>query len=473
MKPLKASDVVFMYAAADPEVYRAYGATFVGWGGADTAERVRFHHDLGIRCTGSMWCLTAGAKRLHEDAALREAVARDIAGDPIAVPWLWDHTHEGTPCWFGCTNHPVFRKHNRDMVRQVMAGGADGLHVDDHLGVAATSTWMGAGCFCDHCMQAFREWLKQNAPAARLREEAGIEDLRDFDYRGLVRRFAVTRKAYREIHALIPLMDLFKRFHLEAAAENVRQLGALAAEIAGHPVLLSANAAMPETRQIGLHQEVWKHVSHVIGELEHHAAEGTDRLHEAVAVYRLASLRRKPLAATAAGVDWAFVKQHAAEDLPRVWMATAYAHGQLFMPPHHAYCFTEEKGTDWYDGPTKAYAPLYRFVRRQAGWLDDFEDMADEPVADTPGVRGVLRYHAGSGAVVLHALNWNYDRGSRRLAPLRNVRFTLPPGAVPPSNAMRLLSPDRADEVVAVRRENGRAFVIIPELRLWTMAVPG
>lgn len=179
------------------------------------------------------------------------------------------------------------------------------------------------------------------------------------------------------------------------------------------------------------------------------------------------------MAATAAGVDWAFVKQHAAEDLPRVWMATAYAHGQLFMPPHHAYCFTEEKGTDWYDGPTKAYAPLYRFVRRQAGWLDDFEDMADEPVADTPGVRGVLRYHAGSGAVVLHALNWNYDRGSRRLAPLRNVRFTLPPGAVPPSNAMRLLSPDRADEVVAVRRENGRAFVIIPELRLWTMAVPG
>ena len=128
MKILNSSDVVFMYAAADPDVYRAYGTTFVGWGGANTADRVKFHHDLGVRCTGSMWCLTAGAKRLHEDAALREAVARDIAGEPIAVPWLWSHTHEGTPSWFGCTNNPVFRKHNRDCVREVMAGGADGLH---------------------------------------------------------------------------------------------------------------------------------------------------------------------------------------------------------------------------------------------------------------------------------------------------------------------------------------------------------
>jgi len=471
MKPLQESEVVFMYAAADPDVYRRYGATFVGWGGADTAERVKFHHDLGIRCTGSMWCLTAGAKLLHENAALREAVGRDIAGEPIAVPWLWDFTHEGTPSWFGCTNSPAFRQHNRDMVRKVMAGGADGLHVDDHLGVATTATWIGAGCFCDHCMKAFREWLKEHGSADRLRD-AGVRDLAHFDYRVIVRRFAVTRAAYREIHALIPLMDLFKRFHLEAAAENVRQLGALAAEVAGHPVLLSANAAMPETRQIGLHQEVWKHVSHVIGELEHHAPEGTDRLNEAVAMYRLASFRRKPLAATAAGVDWAFVKQHAAEDLVRVWIATAYAHGQLFMPPHHAYCFTEEHGTGWYDGPTDAYAPLYQYVRRQAEWLDDFEDMADEPVADKPLARGVLRRHAKRGATVLHALNWNYDRNSLRLTPVYDAGFVLPETAIPASGVMRLLSHDRPDETVAVRRENGRAFIKIPELRLWTMAVP-
>ena len=48
---LKHSEIVFMYAA-DSKAYRAYGATFVGWGGANTAAQVKRHHDLGIRCTG-------------------------------------------------------------------------------------------------------------------------------------------------------------------------------------------------------------------------------------------------------------------------------------------------------------------------------------------------------------------------------------------------------------------------------------
>jgi hypothetical protein len=471
VKILKSSDVVFMYAATDPDVYRAYGTTFVGWGGASDRERVTFHHDLGVRCTGSMWCLTAGAKRLHEDAALREAVARDIAGEPIAVPWLWSHTHEGTPSWFGCTNNPVFRKHNRDCVREVMAGGADGLHVDDHLGVATTATWMGVGCFCDWCMAAFCDWLKNNIASECLHEEAGIETLDGFDYRHLVRRFAANRKCYQEVHALIPLMDMFKRFQLEAAADNVRELGMLAAEVAGHPVVLSANAAMPESRQIGLHQVVWKHVTHVIGEVEHHASEGTDRLNEAIALYRLAAFRGKPLAATAAGVDWAFVKANRAEDLVRVWIATAYAHGQFFMPPHHAYCFTEENGTDWYDGPVEAYAPLYRFVRKNAVWLDDFEEMSEVTAMDAPAGRGVWRCHP-EGAVVLHALNWNYDRQTRQLKPLQRVQFTLPPNAVPSSGSMRLLSCDRPDETVTVQYDGNRPFIEIPELRLWTLAIP-
>ncbi len=51
---LRHSEVVFMYAAR-PEDYKAYGATFVAWGGAETRERVKMHRDLGIRSTGSVW----------------------------------------------------------------------------------------------------------------------------------------------------------------------------------------------------------------------------------------------------------------------------------------------------------------------------------------------------------------------------------------------------------------------------------
>ncbi len=79
------------------------------------------HHDLGIRCTGSVWCLTAGARTLHENARLREAVAIDIEGKPIAVPWQFDNVHEGQTTDFGNTNHPAFREHVKANVRRVMS----------------------------------------------------------------------------------------------------------------------------------------------------------------------------------------------------------------------------------------------------------------------------------------------------------------------------------------------------------------
>ena len=165
-----------MYAASD-EAYKAYDATFVAWGGAETAEKVKHHHDLGIRCTGSMWCLTAGAENLHKDPKLLAACAVDIEGNPVEVPWLFDHTYQGTKSYFGCTNHPEFQKLCRERVRQAMAGKADGLHVDDHLGTAG-STWQGGG-FCDYCMKAFREYLKSHATKEQL-QKAGVEQTRRF-----------------------------------------------------------------------------------------------------------------------------------------------------------------------------------------------------------------------------------------------------------------------------------------------------
>ena len=118
---LRHSEVVFM-SAADSNAYRAYDATFVAWGGADTPQEVKSHHDLGIRCTGSMWCLTAGAENIHKNSALRQACAVDIEGKPVEVPWLFDHTYQGTKTYFGCTNHPEFQSLSRQRVRQVMAG---------------------------------------------------------------------------------------------------------------------------------------------------------------------------------------------------------------------------------------------------------------------------------------------------------------------------------------------------------------
>jgi len=465
---LRHSEVVFMYAASD-EAYRAYGATFVAWGGAETAEKVQRHHELGIRCTGSMWCLTAGAENIHKDPKLRAACAVDIEGNPVEVPWQFDHTYQGTKTYFGCTNNPDFQNLCRERVRQAMAGKADGLHVDDHLGTAG-SCWQGGG-FCDYCMKGFREYLKSHATKEQL-QQAGVERIDDFDYRALVRKYAKTRQEYKKVQRQIPLMDLFLEFQAEAAAEHTRQLGQLAAEVAGHPVLLSANAGLPNKT----HTYVVKYLTHVICEVGQNAPAGTKQIDHAVEAYELATSLGKPLAATASGQDWAFVKQNQCEELVRFWIALAYAYGQRFMVPHpqRQWCFNNELGTHWYAAPIEAYAPMYRFIRENANCFDGFA--AVEVKGHKPGVPAnvlvTVRRKSGSSQTVLHVLNRGYDPQSKGMKPLSNVEVSLDKTLVSPTkSSAKLLSYDQPPQQVELVQNAGTVNVRIPELRLWTLVV--
>jgi len=466
---LRHSDVVFMYAASD-EAYRAYGATFVAWGGAEKAEQVERHHYMGIRCTGSMWCLTAGAENIHKDPKLRDACAVDIEGNPVEVPWLFDHTYQGTKSYFGCTNHPEFQKLCRERVRQAMAGKADGLHVDDHLGTAGAAWWQGGG-FCDYCMSGFREYLKKHATKEQLRQ-AGIEQIDDFDYRTLVRKHAKSRQEYKKVQHQIPLLDMFLQFQAEAAAEHTRQLGQLAEEVAGHPVLLSANAGLPNKT----HAYVLKYLTHVICEVGQNASAGTSRIDHAIEAYEFAARLGKPMAATASGQDWAFVKQNNCEELVRFWIALAYAYGQRFMVPHpqRQWCFSNELGTHWYAAPIEAYAPLYRFVRENAGWLDGFE--AVETRGSMPAVPAnvlvTVRKNSGSNQIVLHLLNRSYDPATKSVKVMWNVEVSLDRTLVSPTKPYaRLLSYDKPPQQVDLTQQATALRLRIPELRLWTLVV--
>jgi hypothetical protein len=466
---LRHSDVVFMYAASD-EAYRAYGATFVAWGGAEKAEQVKRHHDMGIRCTGSMWCLTAGAENIHKDPNLRAACAVDIEGNPVEVPWLFDHTYQGTKTYFGCTNHPEFQRLCRERVREAMAGKADGLHVDDHLGTAGAAWWQGGG-FCGYCMSGFREYLKGHATKEQL-QQAGIAQIDDFDYRTLVRDYAKNRQQYKKVQHQIPLMDMFLQFQAEAAAEHTRQLGQLAEEVAGHPVLLSANAGLPNKT----HTYVVKYLTHVVCEVGQNASAGTSQIDHAIEAYELAARLGKPMAATASGQDWAFAKQNNCEDLVCFWIALAYAHGQRFMVPHpqRQWCFSNELGTHWYAAPVEAYAPLYRFVGENAGWFDGFEAVEGQShmPAMPENVLATIRKKSGSNQVVLHLLNRNYDPATKRVKALSNVEVSLDRAWVSPTKSYAmLLSYDKPPQQIDLAQQAAALRLRIPELRLWTLVV--
>lgn len=494
LRTLRGDDVVFMYAA-DVAAYKAYGATFVAWGGAHTAQKVQEMRQLGIHPTGTMWCLTAGAKTLHENAELREAVVRDIAGKPVAVPWLFDHTHEGTPSWWGCTNNPVFRRHMREKVRQAMAGGADGLHVDDHLGSAAPSAYAG-GCFCDWCMAEFRKWLIANS-TPELLKAAGASSFDGFDYRQVVLRHAKTREEYMKAAGRIPLHAEFVDCQLALAAENVRELGALAAEVAGRPVTLSANTCLPHLN----HTVVARHLTHLVGEVDHGARTGVKGLINAVRAYRMAEALGRPLAATASGWDWAYVNENRCETLVRLWIALSYSCGQRLMVPHRMWCFTREKGTHWYNGPVEAYAPLYRFVRANGELFRDTRTVGPLAApADVPRMlerqsdrrrlaealdRGrpqplgagervwVMPRLRADGAMVVHVLNLDYQADGDRIAPARDVVVRLPaelrPGAAISGATIHAYDAEVLRAEVKADGE-GLSFTV-PELRLWAVVL--
>jgi len=493
-RTLERDDVVFMYVAKDRSLYDAYGATVQGWGGAHDRETVGALRARGVHPTGSMWCLTAGPRALHENADLRDAVSRDVAGEPIVVPWQVHTTYEGTPSWWGCTNHPAFRAHVRRSVCAAMAGGADGLHVDDHLGVSA-SVVMDAGCFCDFCMALFARHLREN-PRPELLAEAGVRSFDGFDYRSFVRRRAPTREAYLAVRDSLPLFGEYADFQLRRAADHVRQLGRLAAEIVERPVTLSANTCLPL-----LHQAVvMPHLSWCIGEVPHHAELGGEGLLEAVEAYRMAEALDRPIAATARGYDWAHVKANGAEQLVCVWIALSYACGQRLMAPSRAWCYTDEHGTDWYEGPTDIFAPYYRFVRERGDLFRGLRTVGPtavppfpgDDVATREGRERLLRHlaqeehrplsvggdvwvfprAAADGRALVPLVNRAYDPASRRVARRRGLEVSLPAEVFGRRfSSATAVRPDGPPAEFPVAASGPMVTFRVPELGVWSVVL--
>ncbi len=486
---LEADDVVFMYVPGTDSVLTEYGATVCAWGGAHTGEEVRRLTALGVHATGDVWCLTAGAAALHHHADLRAATVRDMAGQPIAVPWLPDVTHQGTPSLWGCFSHPAYRAHLRAKVAEAMAGGAAGLHIDDHLGSAHPTIEYG-GCFCDFCIAAFGEHLRRTDTPS-LKAEAGVTSFDGFDYRELVRKLAASRDDYIARQTQMPLHEEFVSYQLLRAAENVRQLGRLAAEIVERPITLSANTALPDLA----HVVVAPHLTHLVGEVAHNAAQGTGGLLNAVRAYRMAESLGKPMAATARGADWAWIKEHHAHHLARLWIGLAYACGQRLMAPHKAWCYLPGIGTQWYHGPTGAYAPVYRFVRANPALFRETRTVG--PLAAPPGVptsfetpaarrrlQDLLDYghpeplRAGDvwlfpreradGTAVVHLLNLRYESARDAVVPQQNVTVDLPASLFRRAfTSARWHDVEHGEAPLALELIAGTTRLVVPQLKTW------
>ncbi len=369
---LQRSDVVFMYQA-DRETYEQYGATVLAWGGTPTNRSRTAAQQAGVKFFASVGMVTEFSRYFEQfPQTYEEGLCRDIDGHPVKVPWLTDHQHKGVPYWWCCTHQPQFREYLRERVMETVKAGAEGVHIDDHLGTAG-GLWLGI-CFCDRCVAQFQTHL-QTLPSEKL-TQLGIGQPAEFNYRDAVRQWRAASKsdAQRPV-TQHPLWNEWSIFQGRAAAAFMQELRELAAATAQHPIPIGANAGLLWPR----HLADYRAIDLFSAETDHHAS-GEKFTDLPLVAYRMADAVERPYAATASGGDWAYIKEHGLPGLVRGWVALSYAAGHSFMVPHRQWCYTPEKGTHWYEGPADKFAPLYQFVRANAKWLDGYHTYPDVAV---------------------------------------------------------------------------------------------
>ena len=397
---LKHSDVVFMYQASR-QVYEDYGATVLAWGGRPTEKSLQDAE--GLKFFGSVGMVTEFSRYYERfPDSYAQGLCRDLDGKPFKVPWLTDHQHKGIPFWWCCTRQPLFRQYIEERVADTVKAGAHGVHIDDHLGTAGGL--FAGGCFCGRCVLEFRDYLTA-LPRAEW-DKLGVQDAANFNVHEVLRTWRDEQPGRRiEQH---PLYRHFRIYQFRGAAKFMAELRALAARTAGHPVPMGANACLTW----GPHLNDFQSLDLFSAEIPHHA-EVRRFNDEPLFAYRLADAVGRPLASTASGHDWAFIKEQNLAGLVQGWIALGYAAGHSLMAPHRQWCYTPEKGTHWYEGPKDKFAPLYRFVRQHATLFDDFQHHTDVTVAYAQRT---------------------YDRDSRRIiAPCNqlaaaNISYRLAPG---------------------------------------------
>jgi len=368
---LSHSDVISMYPAS-PDKYRAFSVSVVEWGGhpqndGDIDSFVSWAvgpaHDMGLRYVGGVGMVTEFALFMQTCPEWEQAICLNVRGERIRVPWLWDHSYNGNPAYWFCTNDPRYRSFLRDNVLLAVRAGVDGIHIDDHLG--SSNTYWLDGCFCENCVAGFRDYLRDNVPPERL-AELGIADLAAFDYRDFVLTWLAANPAQKAFDA--PLGADYLVYQFRAARDVMAELRATAETQAGRPLTFSANGGPPSPSQM----TDFDVLTHFCAEVGHDTSLGANPAY----TYKLSAALDRAMVATAGGWDWAFVKANNRPGLVRAWIAQSYAFGQHFMAPHHQWCYTDELGTHWYDGPPEEYGPTYEFIRQHRPLFDGQESIA-------------------------------------------------------------------------------------------------
>ena len=381
---LKRSDVLITRPCS-MDVYRRYRATGLGWGFLPEPDRrglppdeemmrdVDEAHRCGVKFQGRVELDADWMGMIDFDSNFMESTVRDLNDRP-AITW-WAHRYKGHPPYFFCTNAPGYRHYLMYQVRRVMEAGTNWLMIDSAIPTIASLNARYGGCFCEHCLAGFREYLKPRLSAAD-REIWEIADLESFDYRDFLLAHGCTDERYRSeilaFPAVIPLASEYFDFQWQEVNALFRAFKRYAQEF---------NADVPMSSNSPFY---WAEFMYAVdahdfytNEMQYLPPEEEILPTDPIYTFKLADGLGRLLAIT--GVPRAF-EPCRLNDRPghiRLWIAQAYAHGHVFMAPDKMWTLRYAGEPDrWYHSKIGDYEPLYHFIRDYPELFDGYESVA-------------------------------------------------------------------------------------------------
>lgn len=352
--------------------------------------------------TGVVVCLEPG----------REFIAYSLLA-PDGTPLFQEHsTHWVKPIYPGCMNNPVYLKNNLDYYVKNVEYGAevlqrDGAAIQYHYATTCQ------GCFCEYCMDAFREFLKRTCTPEQLREY-DIPDIDTFNYLEWLKRKDLL-KDNRTAHLGNPLFRPFVDFSIDTSTRFYTKLRTAIDVCAMKHAPMSHNNTSHQQWELPINTLFDFAISELIIENAHPA-----HIYErSCKARRLGSVQvfgtPKSMGETETAAKWGSIKRQV--------IATAYASGGLARVPWDMFEDTRD-GRGRYFGTPEEYADLYGYIRANSEYMEGYEDAGafgegikedrygtDVPVeiSGNEKIYAFIRAVPGdkTAPVVIHLVDWN------------------------------------------------------------------
>ena len=340
-------------------------------------------------------------------AGVKDWFERVVVVNRLGQPLIAPSKRNWSRTLWGCMNNPELERGYVADLKKSIDSGAQVMQRDEPEGNYLAVKW--GGCFCEHCMAAFRKFLAKKLTADE-RRKLGVEPVDHFDYRAYLAKLNAPVGDEFGRWDGGRLKQLFEQFQLDSTVAFHQRTRAALDRLAGRHVAMSCNNGVAKWSPVQLEFD-W-----AFGELSFSHAQPDYLLSAFHAALEHGRLQVVTMPKSSHTGD---LEPPRSRTRPTV--ATAYALGGWCMVPWDVYMPGD---TPRYFGEPEQYADLFGFIRAAAPWLDGYSEAAvtgvtgrdtryeDRPpvtVLDHPEVLAVVRAKPGQSdaPVVIHLVDWS------------------------------------------------------------------